>query len=65
MCPRYLTKEISPDFSAMYFYNNVPAAKIQPLHFKRRAGNARRKKGPPEGTIAIHPGKLNSFSSNK
>ena len=27
--PTYLTKDLSPDFSVLYFYNDVPLAKVK------------------------------------
>lgn len=63
--PTYLTKELSPDFSAMYFYNNVPAAKI--TLFTLSAGlsmPAAKNKLRLRGQMQYTLGKLNSFSSN-
>lgn len=63
--PTYLTKELSPDFSAMYFYNDVPAAKIG--LFTLSAGlafPAAKNKLRLRGQLQYTLGKLNSFSSN-
>ena len=63
--PTYLTKEVSPDFSAMYFYNDVPAVKIS--LFTLSAGlsfPAAKKKLRLRGQMQYTLGKLNSFSSN-
>ena len=63
--PTYLTKDLSPDFSAMYFYNDVPAAKIS--LFTLSAGlamPAAKNKLRLRGQLQYTLGKLNSFSSN-
>lgn len=63
--PTYFTKDISPDFSAMYFYNDVPLAKISLLTIS--AGLSKpvaKKKVQLKGQLQYTLGKLNSFSSN-
>ena len=63
--PTYLTKEISPDFSAMYFYNNVPLAKISLFTLSSGLSfPAAKKKLQFRGQLQYTLGKLNSFSSN-
>ncbi|MBL7701751.1 MAG: hypothetical protein JNM14_05845 [Ferruginibacter sp.] len=63
--PVYFTKDISPDFSAMYFYNDVPLAKLSLLTIcaglsKPVAKNKIKLRGQLQYTL----GKLNSFTPN-
>ena len=63
--PTYFTKDISPDFSAMFFYNDVPLAKLSLLTLS--AGLSKpvaKKKVQLRGQLQYTLGKLNSFSSN-
>lgn len=63
--PTYLTKDISPDFSLMYFYNDVPLAKISLFTFSSALNmSAAKKKLQLRGQLQYTLGKLNSFSSN-
>jgi hypothetical protein len=63
--PTYLTKDISPDFSLMYFYNDVPLAKIILFTFSSALNmSAAKKKLQLRGQLQYTLGKLNSFSSN-
>ncbi len=63
--PTYLTKDISPDFSAMYFYNDVPLAKIKLFTVSSALSmSAANKKLRFRGQLQYTFGKLNSFSSN-
>lgn len=63
--PTYLTKDLSPDFSVMYFYNNVPAAKISLLTLSTGLGfPAFKSKLRLHGQLQYTLGKLNSFSHN-
>lgn len=63
--PTYLTKDVSPDFSAMYFYNDVPAVKISLLTISAGLSiPAAKKKMRLRGQMQYTLGKLNSFSSN-
>ena len=63
--PTYLTKQVSPDFSVMYFYNDVPLAKISLLTLSSGlAFPAAKNKLRLRGQIQYTLGKLNSFSSN-
>lgn len=63
--PTYLTKEISPDFSILYFYNDVPLAKIKLFTVSSALSmSAAKKKLRLRGQLQYTLGKLNSFSSN-
>lgn len=63
--PTYLTKDISPDFSAMYFYNDVPLAKIKLFTVSSALSmSAAKKKLRLRGQLQYTLGKLNNFSSN-
>ncbi len=63
--PTYLTKEISPDFSILYFYNDVPMAKIKLFTVSSALSmSAAKKKLRLRGQLQYTLGKLNSFSSN-
>lgn len=63
--PTYLTKDISPDFSAMYFYNDVPLAKIKLFTVSSALSmSTANKKLRFRGQLQYTFGKLNSFSSN-
>ncbi|HMK02799.1 MAG TPA: hypothetical protein VK489_01355 [Ferruginibacter sp.] len=63
--PTYFEKEISPDFSILYFYNDVPMAKIKLATFSSALSMpAAKKKLRLRGQLQYTLGKLNSFSSN-
>ena len=63
--PTYLTKDISPDFSAMYFYNDVLLAKIKLFTASSALSmSAAKKKLRLRGQLQYTLGKLNNFSSN-
>lgn len=63
--PTYLTKDISPDFSAMYFYNDVLLAKIKLFTVSSALSmSAAKKKLRLRGQLQYTLGKLNNFSSN-
>ena len=63
--PTYLEKEISPDFSIMYFYNDVPGAKITLVTLSAALSmQAAKKKMRLRGQLQYTLGKLNAFSSN-
>ena len=63
--PTYLEKDISPDFSVLYFYNDVPGAKITMATFSTALSmQAAKKKLKLRGQLQYTLGKLNSFSSN-
>lgn len=63
--PTYLTKDVSPDFSVLYFYNDVPLAKITLLTISSALNmSAAKKKLQLRGQLQYTLGKLNSFSSN-
>jgi hypothetical protein len=63
--PTYFTKDVSPDFSALYFYNNVPGVKT--TLFTISSGLSMpiaKKKIRLRGQLQYTIGKLDSFSSN-
>lgn len=63
--PTYLEKDISPDFSVLYFYNDVPLAKIKLFTISSALSmTAAKKKLKLRGQLQYTLGKLNSFSSN-
>ncbi len=63
--PTYLEKEISPDFSFMYFYNDVPGAKITLATLSAALSmQAAKKKLKLRGQLQYTLGKLNAFSNN-
>jgi hypothetical protein len=63
--PTYLTKDISPDFSVLYFYNDVPVAKIKLFTVSSALSmSAAKKKLRLRGQLQYTLGKLNNFSSN-
>lgn len=64
--PTYLTKELSPDFSFMYFNNNVPGLKMTLTTFSSGLSTAvAKKKVRLRGQLQFTIGKLDTFSSNK
>ncbi len=63
--PTYLEKEISPDFSVLYFYNDVPGAKITLATISSALSmQAAKKKLRLRGQLQYTLGKLNSFSNS-
>lgn len=63
--PTYLEKDISPDFSILYFYNDVPGAKITLATISSALSmHAAKKKLKLRGQLQYTLGKLNSFNNN-
>ncbi len=63
--PTYLEKEISPDFSILYFYNDVPGAKIALATISSALSmQVAKKKLRLRGQLQYTLGKLNSFSNS-
>jgi len=65
--PVYFTRDISPDFSILYFYNRVPTPLITTKLFTLSSGlsmPAAKKKMQLRGQLQYTIGKLNSFSNN-
>ena len=63
--PTYFEKDVSPDFSVLYFYNDVPLAKIKLFTISSALSmQAAKKKLKLRGQLQYTLGKLNSFSSN-
>jgi hypothetical protein len=63
--PTYLEKDISPDFSILYFYNDVPGAKITLATLSAALSmQAAKKKMRLRGQLQYTLGKLNSFSNS-
>ena len=63
--PTFFTRDLSPDFSVLYFYNDVPGAKISLTTISSGLGfPAAKKKIRLRGQLQYTIGKLNSFSSN-
>ncbi|HMD01112.1 MAG TPA: hypothetical protein VKH37_13205, partial [Ferruginibacter sp.] len=64
--PTYLTKTFEPDFSIMYFYNDVPGAKISLTTISSGlALPVAKKKVKLRGQLQYTIGKTDTFSSNK
>lgn len=69
--PTYFNRPITPDFSVMYFYNDVPGVKIKLATISSGLSMPAGKKKPDgypvrlRGQLQYTLGKLNSFSSNK
>lgn len=66
--PVYFTKDLSPDFSVLYFYNQIPSVsfKTTMLTISSALGtSAFKKKLMLRGQLQYTLGKLNSYSSNK
>ncbi|MBK8519337.1 MAG: hypothetical protein IPL54_00160 [Chitinophagaceae bacterium] len=56
--PTYLEKEISPDFSILYFYNDVPGAKITLATLSAALSmQAAKKEDAAQGAITVYLGK--------
>jgi len=63
--PTYLEKDISPDFSVLYFYNDVPGVKITLATISSALSmQAAKKKLRLRGQLQYTLGKLNSFSNS-
>ena len=63
--PVFLKKELSPDFSILYFNNDVPGAKISMTTISSGLSlPAAKKKLKLRGQLQYTLGKLNSFSNN-
>jgi len=63
--PTYFEKDVSPDFSVLYFYNDVPLAKMTLLTISSAlTTSAIKKKMRLRGQLQYTLGKLNSFSNN-
>lgn len=63
--PVYFTRDISPDFSVLYFYNNVPGVKTMLTTISTALSlPAAKKKLQLRGQLQYTIGKLNSFSTN-
>ena len=63
--PTYLEKDITPDFSVLYFYNDVPAAKITLATISSSLSmQAAKKKLRLRGQLQYTLGKLNRFSNS-
>lgn len=63
--PVYFTRELNPDFSAMYFYNDAPGAKTTLFTISSALSMpVAKKKVRLRGQLQYTLGKLNSYSSN-
>ncbi len=63
--PTFLKKNISPDFSVLYFSNSVPGVKIRLMTISSGLSfPAAKKKMRLHGQIQYNNGKLNSFTSS-
>ncbi len=63
--PTYLQKEISPEFSALYFYNDMPSFKNRLVTLTAGLGTpAFKKKVQLKGQLQYTLGNLNNFTSN-
>ncbi len=63
--PTFLTKNISPDFSLMYFYNSVPGFKLTLITFSAGASmQALKKKMNLRAQLQYNYSKTNSFKNN-
>ena len=63
--PTYLEKEITPDFSALFFYNDVPGVKLTLFTLSSALSmQAVKKKLKLRGQLQYTLGKLNSFKNN-
>ena len=63
--PTFFNRDISPDFSLLYFYNDVPGAKIKLTTFSGGLSMpAIKKKMQLRAQLQYTLGKLNSFSNN-
>ena len=63
--PTFFTKDITPDFSVLYFYNNVPGVKTTLATISSALSMpVAKKKVQLRGQLQYSLGKLNAFSSN-
>lgn len=63
--PTFLQKNISPDFSLMYFRNSIPGFKLKLITFSAGAGApAFKKKANLRGQLQYNYSKINSFKNN-
>ena len=63
--PTYLTKDLSPDFSVLYFYNDVPLAKVKLFTVSSALNtNVAKKKIRLRGQLQYTLGKLNTYRNN-
>ncbi len=63
--PTFLTSNISPDFTAMYFYNSVPGFKLTLITVSAGAGmQAAKKKMRLRAQLQYNYSKTNSFKNN-
>lgn len=63
--PTYLEKDITPDFSALFFYNDVPGVKLTLFTLSSALSmQAAKKKLQLRGQLQYTLGKLNSFKNN-
>ena len=63
--PTFLTKELSPDFSLMYFYNSMPGFKLKLITFSSGLSMpALKKKMNLRGQLQYNYSKTNSFKNN-
>lgn len=63
--PTFFMKDLSPDFNILYFYNNVPDAKINLTTISSALSiPAAKKKLQLRGQLQYTLGRLNSYSSN-
>ena len=63
--PTFFEKDLTPDFSILYFYNDVPLAKISMTTISSGLSMpAAKKKMRLRGQLQYTLGKLNSFSAN-
>ncbi len=63
--PSYFNKDLTPDFSAMYFYNNVPLAKTRLITISSGLNMpAAKKKLQLRGQLQYNLVKLNAFKSD-
>lgn len=63
--PTYFNKDLTPDFSAMYFYNDVPLAKLKLITISSGLSiPVAKKKIQLRGQLQYNINKLNSFKSD-
>lgn len=64
--PTFFNSDLTPDFSILYFYNDVPAAKIKLTTLSAGLSMpAAKKKIQLRGQLQYTIGRLNSFNNNK
>jgi len=63
--PTYLTKDLSPDFSVLYFYNDVPLAKVKLFTVSSALSTSlAKKKLRLRGQLQYTLGKLNTYRNS-